>query len=63
MWKENKIVGEVKHLAERRGVFLTHGKFSVNYHIDILCLSIRWFIIKMKVEVHHDNIRYDKRVV
>jgi len=63
MWNDNKIVGEVKHLAEMQGVFLILGKFSVNYHIGILCLSTRWFIIKMEVEVDYDNIRYDTRAV
>jgi hypothetical protein len=63
MWNGNKIVSEVKHLTEMQGVFLLFGKFSVNYHIGILCLSTRWFIIKMEVEVDHDNIGYDKKVV
>ena len=63
MWNDNKIAGEVKHLVEMQGVFLISDKFSVNYHIGILCLSTRWFIMKMEVEVDHDNIRYDKRVV
>lgn len=47
MWNDNKIVAEVKHLAEMGGVFLIHGKFSVNYHIGILYLSIGWFIMKI----------------
>lgn len=63
MWNDNKIDGKMKHLAEMRGVFLIFGKFSVNYYTGILYLSTGWFIIKIRVEVDHDNIRYDKRVM
>lgn len=50
-----------------QGVFLilmNFDEFSVNYHRGILYLSTRWFIIRSTlVEVDHDNIRHDKRVV
>lgn len=42
------------------------GRFllSVNYHYSNLYLSTTRFIIEnMSVEVDHDNIGYDKRVV
>lgn len=59
-----KSVDDVKHLAGMQGALLILGKFSVNYHTGILYLSTRWFIIgSTLVEVDHDNIRHDKRVV
>ena len=46
------------------GCFLDFDEFSVNYHRGILCLSTRRFIMgDIFVEVEHDNIGHDKRVV
>lgn len=59
-------MGNIVGMAPCRnvGCFLILDEFSVNYHRGILCLSTRWFIMgSTLVEVDHDNIRHDKRVV
>lgn len=64
MWNDRKKNIVRMSPYRNRGYLPDYGKFLADYHVSILCLSTRWFIIKnVLVEVDHDNSGHDKRVV